>query len=55
MPTLIDEVSVDVERDAPHGSAPSTPAAAPQAPDPREQIERELRLLAERKARIQAD
>lgn len=53
MPVFFDEVSVDVERDAPRGG--SVPGAAPPAapaPLPREQIERELRLIAERQARV---
>lgn len=54
MPITFDEVTADIDREPARGGTAPAPAAAP-APDPREQVERELRIMAERQARLSAD
>jgi len=56
MPITFDEVSAEIDRQPERGgTSQPAPAPAAPAPDPREQFERELRLHAERLARIAAD
>ena len=55
MPISFDEVSAEIEHEPARGNTEDAPAAASAPPDPREQFERELRLFAERQARLAAD
>jgi hypothetical protein len=55
MPITFEEVTGEIQRAPSTAGTGDTPPAGARAEDLREQLERELRLMAERAARIRAD
>ncbi len=55
MPISFEEVTGEIQRAPSTASTGETPASGARAEDLHEQLERELRLMAERAARICAD
>ena len=55
MPITFEEVTGEIQRKPGTASAPEAAPAGARAEDLQQQLERELRLMAERAARIRAD